>query len=304
MWRSRGPCARGRAALALAVAVFWGAGAHADSVKLANGDTLTGEIVEFAVDHLVIDHPQLGRIRLALDELEIDTGEPPTRGLFNTRFLRGWTRQIEFGASGEQGNSDSLTLTTGLNFRYADEFKRWRIQGRQFFDVSDGSVDDNNLRVDVRRDWLVPTSRWFWYAASRYQFDQETDWKHRTVLSAGPGYKVVQHPSHTLDFLLGPSFSREYEGENDNKGEILFGQDYLWTISERASFEVSNQFLLNVQPDFGNIRNFTSADLRIRFFDAPALNLVFGLQNEFDSDPPGDDEVYDLKYSSRISLDF
>ena len=64
--------------------------AHADTLVLANGDEINGEIIEWAVDHVVIEHPQLGEMRIELDELKLDTGTPPNPGLFGTRFMRGW----------------------------------------------------------------------------------------------------------------------------------------------------------------------------------------------------------------------
>ena len=67
-----------RLTLGLALATLC-AGARADTLVLANGDTLNGEILEWAVDYVVIEHPQLGPVRLSLDQLEIDTGTPPRK---------------------------------------------------------------------------------------------------------------------------------------------------------------------------------------------------------------------------------
>jgi hypothetical protein len=80
--------------LFLMVLIGVGSSAHADTLVLANGDEINGEIIEWAVDHVVIEHPQLGTMRFELDQLKIDTGTPPNPGLFGTRFLRGWSRRI------------------------------------------------------------------------------------------------------------------------------------------------------------------------------------------------------------------
>ena len=79
--------------------------ASADTLKLANGDELNGEIVEWAVDHVVIDHPQLGEVRLSLEQLDLDTGTPPSRGLFGTTFLRSWNRNVDIGWTGRVGST-------------------------------------------------------------------------------------------------------------------------------------------------------------------------------------------------------
>ena len=189
-----------RLTIVLALCV-WGAAARADTLVLANGDTLTGEVVEWAVDHVVIEHPQLGLVRLSLEQLDIDTGTPPRPGLFGSNFLRGWNRSVNLGLNGKRGNSVSTNLTAGFNFNYADEFKRWRFNGRYFFNESDDGDHDNNARVDLRRDWLIPESTWFAFSSLRYQFDQFESWKHRTTLSLGPGYHLVDTESHELDAL-------------------------------------------------------------------------------------------------------
>ncbi len=288
-------------ALALLVAP---AVARGDEVKLANGDVLNGEIVEWAVDHLVLDHPQLGRIRLSLDRLATDTGKPPSPGLFGTRILRGWNRHVSLGAAGDQGDSESTNITAGIDFGYEDDFKRWRLTGRYLFDQTDGSVEDNNARIDLRRDWLTPESRFFWLAAARYQFDQTTDWRHRTVVFGGPGYHLVDRVEHRLDVALGPAFTREYQGENQNKAEALLGLDYRWKLGEWSTFEITNQFYVEVQPEAGEYRNLTIAKWRIKLTEEPALSLDLAADNEYEPfAAEGDDEI-DLNYSVSLGLDF
>ena len=63
---------------------------RAEPVVLANGDRLDVEVVERRVDYIVIEHPQLGRVRLSLDQLDIDTEDPPKPGIFGTSILTGW----------------------------------------------------------------------------------------------------------------------------------------------------------------------------------------------------------------------
>ena len=43
-------------------------------MRAAMSAVATGEIVEWSVDYVVIEHPQLGTVRLALDDLKIDRG--------------------------------------------------------------------------------------------------------------------------------------------------------------------------------------------------------------------------------------
>ena len=278
--------------------------AQADKIKLANGDELSGEIVEWAVDHVVIEHPQLGKVRLTLDQLEIDTGERPSPGLFGTGILRGWERRVDFGWTGRIGTTDTLTITAGVDFRYADEFRRWKLNGRYFFNVTDDGDQDNNARIDLRRDWLFPGHRWFAYAGVRYQFDQFESWEHRTTLSVGPGYNLVKTEAHKLDVRLGPTYTKEYAGPADSQSEALFGIDYDWKISERQSLHFLNDLFVEYTPSAGDFRNLTLFEWRMRIAEAPDLALKIGGSNEYDNTPDGDDERNDFRYYISLGVGF
>jgi len=278
--------------------------ASADTLKLANGDVLNGEILEWAVDHVVIDHPQLGKIRISLEQLDLDTGTPPSPGLFGTTFLRGWSRNIDLGWTGRWGSTDSINVTAGLDFKYADEFRRWMLTGRYFFNKSSDGDNDNNARVDLRRDWLFPGHDWFAFAAFRYQFDQFENWRHRTVVSIGPGYNLVHSENHKLDLRAGPTYTREYAGSRDSKGELLFGADYDWTISSRSSLHFGNDFYFQYTPELADFRNLTTGEWRLRITEEPALSFKVGGSNEYDNDPDPGDDANDLRYYLSLGLDF
>ena len=280
--------------------------AGGDTLKLANGDQLNGEFLEWAVDHVVIDHPQLGEIRISLEQLDLDTGKPPSPGLFGTTFLRGWNRNIDLGWTGRWGSTDTLNITAGLNFNYADEFRRWRLTGRYFLNMSTDADDDrdNNARIDLRRDWLFPGHDWFAFSAFRYQFDQYENWRHRTVLSIGPGYNLVHTEAHSLDLRAGPSFTKEYAGSQDSKGEVVFGVDYDWTISSRSSLRLANDYYFQYTPELAEFRNLTTGEWRLSISEEPSLAFKIGASNEYESQPDPGDKANDLRYYVSLGLDF
>lgn len=277
--------------------------AQAETLILANGDRLTGEIISWGVDHIVIDHPQLGEVDLALDQLRIDTGDPPNPGLLGTDFLRGWTRRIDVGANGKSGNTDNQNLTAGLDLDYTDEFKRWQLRGRVFF-ASDKATTDNNGRFDLRRDWLLPDSRWFWRAGTRYQYDKFESWRHRYVGFGGPGYHLIEGEAHTLDGLVGVAFTREEGERNNNQGESVVGFDYSWKISKALSFQLSNLVFTQLVPEAGSIRNATTSQVRWDIAKEPALSLNLGIENEYETDVEPGDEKNNLYYYLSLGLGF
>ena len=276
----------------------------AGELVLANGDTLRGEIVEWAVDYVVIDHPQLGRVTLTLDQLALDTGKPPNPGLFGSGFVRGWDRRIHLGINGEQGDGGSLNVTAGIDFGYQDDWSRWKINGRYLFQDSEGEDDDsNNSRLDLRRDWLDPDSRWFRRLLGRHQFDDFESWKHRLTLFGGPGYHAFDTPTHKLDVAVGPGFSREFGDSQANRGLAGLSLDYSWFVTEFLEFHATNTLFLEFAPDAGSLQNLSRLVWTVALTDRPGLSLNLTLENEYDSNPEPDDQANDLKYFLTLGLD-
>jgi putative salt-induced outer membrane protein YdiY len=180
----------------------------------------------------------------------------------------------------------------------------WKLTGRYFFNESSDGDNDNNARLDLRRDWLFPGRDWFAFAAARYQFDQYEAWKHRIVLSIGPGYSLVDTETHRLDVRAGPTFTREFEGAQNEQGEVLFGVDYEWTISSRSSLRLANDYYFRYAPEAGEFRNLTTAEWKLQISEAPSLSFKIGGSNEYESDPDEDDEANDLRYYLSLGLDF
>jgi putative salt-induced outer membrane protein YdiY len=193
----------------------------------------------------------------------------------------------------------------GFNFTFDDQFKRWRFTGRYFFNTSDDD-NDNNATVDLRRDWLVPGSRWFAFSTGRFQFDEFESWKYRTIFSGGPGYNLLrtEKDEHVLDTRLGVAYTREFGDRNQSKGEALIAFDYAWAFSKKYRLTFSNQFFLEAVPSAGEFRNLTLAEWTMALTERPSMNLRVGFSNEYESDIDPGDTKNDLKYYLALGLDF
>ena len=116
---------------ALAAAALVAAPLSADTVTLTNGDALQGEVIEQTETQTVLQHPVLGRIELAAEQvkavtLEADAAketvepdpetspvtpapavEPPPverpGGLFHTGVMADWTSTLSAGLLGSSG---------------------------------------------------------------------------------------------------------------------------------------------------------------------------------------------------------
>ena len=290
-------------AFVLFVGLLLANGAVADQIKLANGDTINGEIVEWAVDYVVVEHPQLGRVRLELDQLALDTGKEPSRGLFDTAFLRGWKRQISLGWNGRNGDDTSININANLRFAYDDPFKRWRLNGRYFYQDSDDDAD-NNARVDLVRDLLFPGNKWFLRGNFRWQFDAFESWENRVTFSTSPGYHLFDGEKHKIDTTLGPTATREFGDSQTTKFEALWGFDWEWQIMKDLKFSLQNQLFTELTPDVGDFRNLSIGRLEMRLLEKPDLSFIIGIENEYESNPDPGDKKNDLIYNLSLGIGF
>ena len=284
--------------------LFSGQIAQADTIRLKSGDELNAVIVEVTADTVIIEHPELGRMKIPRAKIEGDLKHKLNPGLFGTQFMRGWDRRIDLGFNGSQGNSISRNVTGGLNLNYKDEEKYWIITGRYFFQGDENGTSDNNARLDIRREWLLPGSRWFAYSALRYQYDEFEPWLHRIVLTAGPGYNLVKREKNILNIRFGPAYTRDFDGLRKNQAEALLAMDYTWKPRDRLKLTLSNMFYAQLAPDAGQWRNVTLAEWSMRLFNEPELDFILGGENEYETDIEPPDKKLRLKYYMTLGLNF
>ena len=86
--------------------------------------------------------------------------------------------------------------------------------------------------------------------------------------------------------------------------EALVEVNYRWSIWRDIKFSVDNQLFTRIEPDAGQIRNFTIAKLEVPLLDAPDLDLSLSIENEYDSLPDPGDQENDLLYFFTLGLGF
>jgi len=286
-----------RAAIfAVAVLATRPALAETVTVKLVSGDVVTGELIERTPEHIVIQHPIFGRLEIPTHEISADTLHP---GLFGTRFLAGWDKNLTVGFSGSEGDTDEADVLIGITLDYKDEHRHWELDGRYELSYADNDIDDHNARVTALRDQLFPDSRWFFFNYLGYDYDDFEAWEHRVSTGLGPGYRIIPEGAFQLTARSGPFFTYEFGDEDDARPEGAFGLFALWTIREGNTLRVSDIFLQTL--DHGWYRNVSRLEWRIRVSAARGLSLKFGIDNEYDS--ASEDSKNNLNYYTALSFD-
>ena len=298
-------------------------------IELNNGDRLSGRIDKQTDKFIYLDHPLLGLIQISVEDIKqkslvkrADEVEPTNNkldiitsvqsenkpaeqpGLFDSRFLQGWTRHIGAGFSGSEGNSQVMNFNIGLDTKFKDERKRSEFSSAYFFARSNNETSKNKANAQLIQDWLKPESKWFYFGQVRYDYDQFESWDHRISGSGGLGYELIASERVELRGRLGLGLTRTYGDDDDDlTPEAVLGLEGHWNINHNQKLTAKN----TLYPDFeneGEFRNISSADWTIKVKEWGKMNLKFGLQNEYISEPQGDAKNNDLDYYGRLGYDF
>lgn len=302
---------------ALAALALLAAPAHADRLRLQNGDVLSGEIVETTDAGVVLVHPALGRLAVAADQIAAQArGDaalppppappPPARpGIAGTRFLRGWKKQLQLGFNGSKGNSETQDILAGARGSYADDAKRWQVDSGYVRASTDGTRTKSQAFAMAMRDFLFPGKRVFAFASGRYDWDQFQDWDHRLSLAAGAGYALLDGEKLDVRGRLGLAGTKTFGSPGDDRWvpEAVIGLESEWLPAERQRLTAYTTFYPALSGS-GGFRNLTGVDWSLRIADGLGLSLNLGVQNEYESEVAPGIEPNDLLYRAALLYDF
>ncbi len=287
---------------------------YADEVTLKGGDVIHGTVIQQDDDGVLLDHEDLGQIRIAPDrvasvlvapdetaqtedqpEAEPETGPPAPSHLvkepefgklkeFSARAKEnGWSSSIDVSLTSETGNTDERSFRMG--FKLGRELSNVKsVTDLSYYNKeSDGEKTDDKLTIGLLRDQSFENSDWFFFMMGRYDYDVFESWRHRIGLHLGPGYKLIQKPDFWLDMRAGPGVRKEWGSENtDPKFEGLVGMGFEWKPTARQTYSFSTLFY-PVLSDFSDNRTRTTFDWDYLLSDEINLSFVLGILHEYQS---------------------
>ncbi len=312
----------------------------ADQVTLTTGDVLRGEIVQSTAEHLVLDHPILGRLEIprhAVDRVDdlppAPTESPPsaekdaakTDGPSSPRPASAtpkpkappkprWDSKLEMGFGATEGNSEDANVLLAFNSRLDRGFDKYTVDSRYSLRTSRGDRSENKLTAGLLTEWPIPPSRWSYFAQTRYDFDEFQSWDTRLTGGGGLGYHLLDindvdktgSPIDVFDLHLriGMGLRREFGSMNERiQPEGIFGGNLVWQVTKHQRFAAGSTIFPNIE-ESGEFRVVTNAEwvLKLNTFDG--LSLKLGLAHEHQSLTDPGIEQNDLSIYGAFVLDF
>ncbi len=283
---------------------------YADEVTLKGGDVIHGKVIEQNDDDVLLEHEDLGQIRIAStriasvlvapdettpppDQAEPETGPPAPSHLvkepefeklkaFSARAKEdGWSSSIDASLTSETGNTDERSFRVGLKVDRKLPILKYASDLSYYNKESDGENTDDKLTIGLLRDRSFENSDWFFFMMGRYDYDVFESWRHRVGLHAGPGYKLIQKPDFWMDLRAGPGVRKEWGSDNtDPKFEGIVGTSFEWKPTKRQIFSFSTS-LYAALTDFDDHRTRTTFDWNYLLNDEMNLSFVLGILHEY-----------------------
>lgn len=234
-------------------------------LELANGDQLSGRLISQQDGIIVFHSPVLGELRLAKDQAEIVSRDPPpseTDTAATAAALTGtppnqrkpapdpkpWKGSIEFGFQQQSGQRDTLNL----NLRALAELKHGpnnlQMEGRVLYgeQQSRANVDRSDASFRWRRN-LSPD--FFTQTVTSYSRDNIRGIEHNWEQNVGAGYRLYSAEDHTLN--VGAGLTGQYRSnrgvEPGTYGLVEVFQDYTYRINGR--FTLRQNTVAQYTPD-------------------------------------------------------
>lgn len=293
--------------------------ALADEIHLSSGEILEGRVVERTDDGIVVEHDILGRLEIATADLayvptvsldvEIEKATaagqiPAAEPVPEADDAADWVVKAEIGATGKDGNSDSLDLRAAINGLLEQEDTRLKLGAKYLYGESEDVKNKDEFQATALHDWFLPGSDWFVFAGSEFLIDEFEAYESRLTLSAGAGYDWIKNEKTTTTFRLGGAAVREFKGPDDSwRAEGLLGVDYSRVISKAQDFEFHTTYYPDLE-EHGEYRVVSTAAYSIKLDGMENLFLKLGLENEYDSHRKKPQSRNDLTWFISLLMKF
>lgn len=317
--------------------------AAADTIRLANGNEITGEIVDSDEGRVVFDHPQLGTLEIAragiaqvrraedagseaasasADPSEIEyqeredgddseEEEQQHDGLFGTRILEGWDSSIGIGLTGSAGGFEDTKLSVLAATSIENERRIWSFDSAYFFNVTpkrdgqDEKVSKNQGWVQLRRAWLFADSEHFkkWFVLAQSRYDVDR----------------FQPWRHRIGAHAGPGYNLVDSRKWQVRPMLGFGASYDFGTIDGASPELMLGFDVEWNPTSWNSVTFnnqlfvdvtdktnhrTNQTLDWRIDVSRGLGLGLRLSALYKFDSESEGKANDLTYLTALDYTF
>lgn len=171
--------------------------------------------------------------------LRSETEQAAYEGSLHEGLLAGWAGGANLGLALARGNSQSLSLSTGMNLARATLTDKLALYSTTVYTKDDvlNSITANAIQGGIRYDHNI-SKKIFGYVSGDFEYNDLQKLDIRSVLGAGLGWHAVATPKTVFDLLVGLSWTHEKYGTGlvNNTFAPSFGEEFTRKLSANSSF--------------------------------------------------------------------
>lgn len=280
------------------------------NVTLAGGKTVKANI-ETQGDRIQVAAPGAPQ---AVDPKDVvtlrdDAEERTYQKFLHPGLLDLWAITGSLNLAGTEGNAETSTLTTPVNFVRASNTTRTTAYFNSI--SSSAKIDgvDSSTAKAVRGGWGYNrnlTKKVFLNAFNDFEYDKFKSLDLGVTVGGGAGYLIWSHDASRLSVTGGGDWNREAFGAGSasaaftrNSAEAFWGDDFNYKLSARTSF-VETFRMFNNLSDTGQYR--MNADAGATTQLTKWLNWNVSLSDRYLSDPVPGFKKNDFLYSTGLGF--
>jgi putative salt-induced outer membrane protein YdiY len=240
--------------------------------------------------------PTLGAIEL----LDTETGETTEVSFAELKAINPppppppvtYKALVNLGGAIKDGNTESKTFNSSGRFQARSKRHRFNLEGKFNYGESEGEEDERNWLLGAKHDYFA-TKKIYAYLRPLAEYDKFQDLDLRLVVSAGPGYQVIDTERTSLFVEAGPAYTYEDYGDaGDN--EYLAAR---WSAGLKFDIVREKIKFFHLHELFQDLTSGEGLYLRteqgIRVSVVKNLFLNFQVDYEYRSDPPAGNKSSD-----------
>jgi len=218
--------------------------------------------------------------------------------------MQAWAGGVNFGLALATGNSDTLSVSTGMNLNRQTTTDKLALYSTTVYskDNNADKVNANAIQGGFRYDHNL-TKKLFAYAGSDFEYDSLQNLDIRAIPNGGLGWHAIATPTTVLDLFGGVAYTYESysTGITNNIFSPSAGEEFSHKFNDRTSFtEKAFIFPYVTGSQSGNYRFAFDAGLSTKI--SRWLNWQTSMSDRYVSNPPLGTKGNDLLLSTGLGV--
>ena len=222
---------------------------------------------------------------------------------------QGWTGKAELGIVFADGNTESKSANTKIDFTHEGVDWKNNLYGAALYGENAEFANAERYEVRYQADYKI-TDKLSWFLGLRGDQDRFSGFAYQATASTGATFKMIDNSDTRFDLSLGAGYKRfqpqtliqaesgevidRIRGEDDDDPVATLGSNYEHAFN--ATTKITNKFLTEAGRENTSVQN--DLALEVSMFESFALAVGIGVR--YNSDPPPLAESTDTLFTVNL----